>query len=288
MNNDDVELLDTSSASTTDVLETSSTVDNSQVSSNMTGDLNANGNPSISPFASKTTVVGTTANSPRISQDATFAATSHSMKQQAASKPNSTMQEKKVVFNDANLESKQNQDSTSKSIKPIFLIGAFVLLLVSILVLPYSKDFFDKIFSSAIPVASDDIQTGDLICTMESEKFGNSYQYKETYSFNNGKVDTLEHVVLIQGNADYLNQKSSECKILRKKASSFSGVTVECDVFDDEVVETQVFNLAKFDSTVINAEFTEAGGVSPNAKKGDSYKEIKRVMEMSNYDCEIK
>lgn len=308
MNKDeDVELLETSSTSTTESTQTSSNVEVPQVPTGMeinstttinttlSGTENSVNSSMVSPFNSKPNVVGTTANSPRISPDATFAATSHSMKHQTT--PKSALKQKynegvvqgDVPVSDSNTsEVGTSQVSKSKPSKPVFLIVAFVLLLGTILVLPYSQDLFDKIFTKDTTPITDDIQTGDLVCTMESEDLGNSYQYTETYSFDNGEVDTLEHVVLVQGDADYLSERNNECQLLQQNAISLTGVTVECDSSKDEMIETQFFNLARFDSSSINAGFTEAGGVSPNAKKGDSYKEIQRVMEMSGYDCKIR
>lgn len=305
MNKDeDVELLEPSSTSTTENIEASN-VAVSQVPSDMGVNTEnilisvvSNSQEGIvkdssmgSPFASKPNVVGTTVNSPRISPDATFAATSHSMKQQVAPKSvlkQSTVQEKVPVSDTNTLESSSSQNVNSKSPKPVFLIIGFILLLGTIVVLPYSKDFFDKLFSKDVVPVIDDIKTGELVCTMESEDLGNSFEYTETYSFDNSKVDTLEHVILVQGDADYLRERNAQCQILKQSANSVSGVTIDCDLSGEEMVETQFFNLARFDSTSITPAFTEAGGVSPNAKHGDSYKEIKRVMEMSRYECKVR
>lgn len=310
MNKDeDVELLETPSTSATESIQASSNVEVPQVPSGMGANIGntpintnssspvdtTNDSSAVSPFATKPNVVGTTANSPRISPDATFAATSHSMKQQSAPKSvlkvehsDIPISENASVSNVNSSETETSQDSKSKSSKPVLLIIAFVLLLGTIFVLPYSQDLFDKFFTKSTTPDTNDIQAGNLICTMESEDSGNSFQYTENYSFDNSEVDTLEHVVLVQGDADYLSERDNQCKILQQNSSSVTGVTVDCDLSGDEMRETQFFNLARFDSTSITAGFTEAGGVSPNAKKGDSYKEIQRVMEMSGYECEVK
>lgn len=298
MNKDeDVELLETPSTSTP--MQNASTVDVPVVPSGM--ETNADGATSqsnsvhpneassesrVSPFVSKPNVVGTTANSPRISPDSIFVASPHTIKQQSA--PKSSLKHPQNENVTDNSVSSSSPSSNTKSSKPILLIISFILLLGTVLVLPYSEDLFDKIFANNTEEVIDDVTVGDLVCTMDGDDLGNSYQYTETYSFDNGEIDSLEHKVLIQGEADYLNQRNVQCQQLQQTASSISGVTVDCDLSDEEMLETQFFNLARFDSANITTSFSEAGGVSPNAKNGDEYKEIKRVMEMSGYDCEVR
>lgn len=253
----------------------------------------------ISPLVSKPTVVGTTANSPRISPDATFAATTHSMKQQAASKASlkalENEEEKPPVAVSTPLVSNQSDSlengnkTTNKSVKPVLLILVFVLLLGAIIFLPYSQKLFDKLFAGHQEEdVVDDITNGHLICTTESDDGLNSYQYTETYSFEDSEVDTLEHEVLIQGSADYLNERDLQCQELKASSTSLTGVSIDCDLSQEEMIETQFFNFSTFDSSNVSAAFTEAGGILPNVKKEDDYKEVQRVMEMSGYDCKIK
>ena len=88
---DDIELLekstDLSTASLSSNLEephipSGMEVDSQNNSSNSINVEKTNISSQISPLVSKPNVVGTTANSPRISPDTTFASTNHSMKQQ--------------------------------------------------------------------------------------------------------------------------------------------------------------------------------------------------------------
>ena len=243
----------------------------------------------VSPFASKSNVVGTTANSPRISPDSIFVASSHATKVHSVAKSSLKHPQNESGVSDTNNSvSETSSSSNEKSSKPILLVIAFLFLLGTVVVLPYSEDLFDKLFSNDTVEAIDEITVGDLVCTLEGDDLGNSYQYTETYSFDHGEIESLEHKILIQGEADYLNQRNAQCQLLQQTASSISGVTVDCDLSNEEMLETQFFSLARFDSTNITTAFSEAGGVSPNAKKGDGYKKVQRVMEMSGYECEIK
>ena len=300
MNKDeDVELLETPSTSTSTPMQNASTVDVPVVPSGMETNVEsavsqsnsahpdeASSESRVSPFVSKPNVVGTTANSPRISPDSIFVASPHTIKQQSA--PKSSLKHPQYENVTDNSVSSSSPSSNTKSSKPILLIISFILLLGTVLVLPYSEDLFDKIFANNTEEVIDDVTVGNLVCSRDGDGLGYSYQYTETYSFDNGEIDSLEHKVLIQGEADYLNQRNVQCQQLQQTASSISGVTVDCDLSDEEMLETQFFNLSRFDSANITTSFSEAGGVSPNAKKGDEYKEIKRVMEMSGYDCEVR
>lgn len=248
----------------------------------------------VSPLLAKTNIVGTTASSPRVSLDDTFATTSSRKSNSTHLLNDNKTEENKVEKTDDNDLNHMSSVSDvkkedTKSNKPIVLIGAFVLLLITIMVLPYSQKLFDHLFPGKQNEIEDSVITnGRLVCTMESEDGANSFQYTETYSFDNSEVSSMAHEVLIQGDADYLNQRSNMCKQLKTHSSSLSGVTVNCKLSGDEMVETQSFQLSRFDSSSLTAAFSEAGGVAPNAKQGEHYEEIKRVMEISGYECDIK
>ena len=237
-------------------------------------------------------VTGTNANSPRIASESTFAATKHGMKQpnmvskQEGENPNMG---EALTSKQGELSSNPGKTPNSNSTKPVFLIVAFVLLLATIFLLPYSQDLFDKLFSKDKGnEIIDNVTEGNLVCTMESDDAGNSYQYTEIYSFHDSKVDSLEHKVLIQGDADYLKQRNNQCLLLQQNASSVSGVTVDCDLSNEEMLETQTFIFEKFNLENVTTSFSEAGGVYPNASQGDDYKEVQRMMEISGYDCKIR
>lgn len=237
-------------------------------------------------------VAGTNANSPRIAPESTFAATKHGMKQpnmvskQEGENPNMG---EALTSKQGELSSNPGKTPNSNSTKPVFLIVAFVLLLATIFLLPYSQDLFDKFFSKDKGnEIIDNVTEGNLVCTMESDDAGNSYQYTEIYSFHDSKVDSLEHKVLIQGDADYLKQRNNQCLLLQQNASSVSGVTVDCDLSNEEMLETQTFIFEKFNLENVTTSFSEAGGVYPNASQGDDYKEVQRMVEISGYDCKIR
>ena len=203
MNKDeDVELLETPSTSTP--MQNAFTVDVPVVPSGM--ETNADGATSqsnsvhpneassesrVSPFVSKPNVVGTTANSPRISPDSIFVASPHTIKQQSAPKSSLKQPQNENVTDDS--VSSSSPSSNTKSSKPVLLIISFIFLLATVALLPYSEDLFDKIFANNTEEVIDDVTVGDLVCTMDGDDLGNSYQYTETYSFDNGEIDSLEH-----------------------------------------------------------------------------------------------
>lgn len=297
---EDVELLETASIDSSKNTQSISNVEMKKNAENMVTSSSpsieskiSENSSSISPFSSNSTVVGASASSPRISPESTFAATTHGMKQQATSAVVSKQElndnkASEIKTKTENLASNPSKESNS-STKPIFLIVAFLLLVATIFLLPYSQDLFDKLFSNNKEKdIVDNITQGDLVCTMESDDNGNSYQYTETYSIQDSKVDSLDHKVLIQGDADFLKQRNNQCLLLKQNATSISGVTVSCDLSNEEMVEVQSFNLASFDLENVTTAFTEAGGVYPNASQGDDYKEVQRMMEISGYDCKIR
>ncbi len=241
----------------------------------------------ISPYAAKPYVAGTSATSPRISPDSTFAQTNHStnvapIPKGAEKKSNS------VGISSTNIGG-EVESNKGKSVKPVVLLIAFIIILAAVFLLPYASEFLGKIFTNnqqeEVP---NQISSGDLVCMVERENGENSYQYTETYNFTNGKVTTLEHEVLMQGDADALNDRYNECQLLQSNANMLTGVNIDCNLSSDQMVETQFFNLANFDVEQLTPGFSEAGGVYPNAQNGDSYEEVQRTMEMSGYQCEVR
>ena len=140
MNKDeDVELLETPSTSTSTPMQNASTVDVPVVPSGMETNVEsavsqsnsvhpdeASSESRVSPFVSKPNVVGTTANSPRISPDSIFVASPHTIKQQSA--PKSSLKHPQNENVTDNSVSSSSPSSNTKSSKPILLIISFILL----------------------------------------------------------------------------------------------------------------------------------------------------------------
>lgn len=296
-NDEDIEVLDTPSTSS-DVNRTSDT--NVQQPSQLESDYgvenvsstSAESEPSeipsmVSPLMAKPSISGTTANSPRISPDDTMAKTVHSASQ--TTPPKNYKKEDKLKApsdHDSNVES---TNGSSKTVKPIVLIVTFIILLVAIIFLPMSGDLFDSLFSKD-DNTSEEVTNGSLVCTLEHDDNGDgiSLQYTETYDFSDSKVESLEHEVLIQGNADYLTERNTECELLQSEAADITSVQIDCDLSSNQMIETQYFNLSTLDFSLLDIGFTEAGGVYPNGMSGENYKDVQRSLEMSGYDCELK
>ena len=294
--NDDVELLDgTNKASNNNVINSStvnntspSVVNNTNVSNTNQSTLDADKSEksNISPLVEKPVISGTTANSPRIDAFDTMAKGKdmHTPKVHIPEDPSKLGQEKPVD----KVETNTTNEQQSNGKKPIWLILLFVVMLVIIIGLPYSQDLFSKLFPDKTDEEIvEEPSSGNLICTLENDDNGVVYQYTENYSFTNKVVDTLEHTVLVQGDADLLNTRNAQCEQLKQISSDMEGVTISCDIAGGEVEEVQFFNLLNFDSKQISTEFTEAGGVIPSGLNNEKYKEVKKTLEMSGYECEV-
>lgn len=295
-NDEDIEVLDTPSTSS-DVNRTSDT--NVQQPSQLESDYgvenvssaSAESEPSeipsmVSPLMAKPSISGTTASSPRISPDDTMAKTVHSASQ---TPPKNYKKEDKLKVPSDHDSNAESTNGSSKPVKPIVLIVTFIILLVAIIFLPMSGDLFDSLFSKD-DNTSEEVTNGSLVCTLEHDDNGDgiSLQYTETYDFSDSKVESLEHEVLIQGNADYLTERNTECELLQREAANITSVQIDCDLSSNQMIETQYFNLSTLDLSLLDIGFTEAGGVYPNGMSGENYKDVQRSLEMSGYDCELK
>lgn len=270
-NNDDVELLD----STSKQEENPSNVTSTQVS-----DVSSvSNNPSS--FTSNSNVVESLGNTTSSHQP--------SGTNQATTNSNSSGTSESSGLNPSVNSSNSNVDSNTQSkstLNPIVIVVIFVLLLATVFLLPYSEDFFQSLFSNNDSSYTGEITSGRLVCTLENEEDQVNYHYTETYDFENSGVLSLQHVVLIQGDADVLNARKTQCDQLQVVAGDFEGVSIECNLSSDEMVETQFFNFRELDNTFSTA-FIEAGGVYPNLEYGDDISEVQKNLELSGYECEI-
>ena len=261
-NNDDIEILDD--------------LDDASKASSST-DQNIHHKEVVSPYSSKPSVTGMNANSPRIAPNDTFV-----KPKEVATPPSPSPNPSPAPVN-------QEVPSTpkDKGIRPVTLLILFVVILIAIFFLPYTEKVFKYFSSNNQDSVVQEVTVGKLICTLEHDDHNNSYQYEEIYSFRDKKVESLEHTVIIQGNADYLYERNSECQLLQDNVDPSMNVTVSCDLSRNQMVETQYFNLINFDSSLLSTAFIEAGGIYPNAKAGDSYRSVQRSLEMSGYECKV-
>lgn len=258
-NDDDIEILDDPD-------------DSSKVPS--TSEQKTNHKEVISPYVPKSSVTGTTSNSPRITSNDTFVKPKEPISQQVP-----------ITTNNKN---EKDVSSKEKGIRPVTLLILFIVILLAIFLLPYTEKVF-KYFSSNQNDDSviEEVTVGRLVCTLEHNDENNSYQYEEVYSFRDKKVESLEHTVIIQGNADYLNERSRECQQLQNIVDDTIDVTVTCDLSHDQMVESQYFNLVNFDFNSLTTAFIESGGIYPNVKAGDSYRSVQSSLEMTGYECKV-
>ena len=179
-----------------------------------------------------------------------------------------------------------NSSPSSKRGSLILFLVLFVFILLAIFFLPYTDNLFQLFFSEKNDKQEvSDIDNGSLICTLEREEDIIRYHYTETYDFENREVLSLQHVVSIQGETDFLNNRNLECHQLREQTFSFSGISVDCNLSSGELVETQFFDFSAIKKQDISSAFVEAGGVYPNVSYRDSVSEVKRKLILSGYEC---
>lgn len=185
------------------------------------------------------------------------------------------------------VSSKKEEDHNQKPIKPVVMIVLFIVILAAIFLLPYTGDLFDRLFNKDDGEPEEvEITTGTLTCTLENEEDSIEYHYTETYDFTDSKVETLQHVLLIQGNTDFLNQRYQACQVLDSISEASNSISVECNLESSEFVETQFFNLQEMDENSLSTAFIEAGGTYPNAEYQDDIDEVEKNLTISGYTCE--
>lgn len=181
--------------------------------------------------------------------------------------------------------SKNTNLSTQKGTPILFLI-LFIFILLAIFLFPYTDHLF-QFFSFSHKEDSNkvDIDTGSLICTLEHEDDVMSYYYTETYDFKKREILSLQHVVSIHGNADFLNTRNLECNQLKQQVVTFSGISVDCNLSSGEFVETQFFDFSSIKEKELSSSFVEAGGVYPNVSYLDPVSDVEHELVLSGYKC---
>lgn len=269
-NNDDVELLDSTPKREVNL---------PNVNSNTSDSTAPSFSNNTSPFASNSNVAESLENITSSPQ--------RSVPSQANISTNYNSSDASESFALGPSVDSSNSNSPLKStLNPIVIVIIFVLLLTTVFFLPYSEDFFQGLFSDNDSSFTGEITFGKLVCTLENEENQVNYNYTETYDFENSGVLSLQHVVLIQGDADVLNARKAQCDQLQVVADGFTGVSIECNLSSDKMVETQFFNFRELDNDFSTA-FIEAGGVYPNLEYGDDISEVQKNLELSGYHCEI-
>ena len=173
--------------------------------------------------------------------------------------------------------------------KIVVLIIFFILLVGFVLFLPDISAYIEKYKSGNTSYTKEEITTGKLICTLNSNTTNLDKNYSWRFIFSENKLDSVRLELVTRGDAtgdkEALSEIGQKCKTLEEETNSIDGVSVRCDIYDDRIIETQSFNLENIDNDKLDAAYSEAGGMNPGYKYNQDISIIEKNMNASGYSC---
>ncbi len=197
-----------------------------------------------------------------------------------------TIDEIKLNRDSSTLDTTFNRNGNFKYIMTFIL---FIVLLLIVFFLPNISKFFSELRNNNTSNSHEKITTGTLKCTLENSDKKFDYSYLSEFEFENSRLLTLNYVVTTVGDAGVdaseLESMNEKCHALKNSVTNVSGVSITCSLNKGTFIESQVLTYASIDVAMITSAYSEAGGIYPNFRKGDSIDSIESGMKSSGYSC---
>lgn len=169
--------------------------------------------------------------------------------------------------------------------KTFLLIVFFILLGAFIMFLPEISEFLQN---GKINSNNNEVQNGNLICTMDKKDDATVIEYEYTYSFTKKELmSAVFDTTLSSEDNGIIAEDYNSCKEIETVAKDLKGVEMMCTTSDNISTRVQSNDYSILDNSLLT-KFTEAGGIYPEFKYKDDIYNIKSKMIKSGYDCEIK
>ncbi len=167
----------------------------------------------------------------------------------------------------------------------------FILLIAFVIFLPNIRDL---IIAYQTHVEEQEIDSGKLICTLETSNDDFNYTYTETFTFKKNLLKTFNYRVETKGDAgkdiEKFKEIYNECDNLSRSVGigNLSGIVVDCSYVegDDKVVESQTFDYNTVNKNEVKAAYTEAGVEYPEFELDDNINEIEKSVLAAGFNCQ--
>lgn len=173
--------------------------------------------------------------------------------------------------------------------KTFALILFFIFMIAFIIFLPDITTMVNKFKSGEQGTTYEEITTGKLTCTLNSNTTNLDKNYKLVFSFTDNKLERLNYTITTKGDpsldASTLDGMAESCKSLKSLTSNVDGMSVDCDYSEGKLVETQTFQYASLDVEELDAAYAESGGNHPQYTNGQDMDVIEKNMNASGYSC---
>ena len=180
-------------------------------------------------------------------------------------------------------------DDPKRAGKNFFLILLFGILFGVVFFLPDISKYVEtqKYMKTHV---EEKITEGVLKCKYEDSTDTLDYNYLLKFSFSNNRLDELEYLLEIRGDAtedaDVLNERKMECDQISSGVESLKGISVSCSLSNGLYKQKQIIDYASVNKDTAMSAYTEAGGIYPDYENAENIDDIERNMNASGYTCE--
>lgn len=167
--------------------------------------------------------------------------------------------------------------------------AGFIFLFVLVIFAFFLPKVSDKIADIQGNKEIENLDTGQLRCSMKKNTDNLSITYEQNFKFNKKRIYTYEYKEITEGSKeDYkdINAKDEVCRNLDKTISGASGVSISCDMTTTTASMTQEFNLSEFNSETVISGFTEVGLTYPEFMNNQDVDSVKAKVQSAGYACE--
>lgn len=203
---------------------------------------------------------------------------------QVAIEPQTALQQPQTEPQSQNNEPQKKEGTFKYILAFIFIIAftGFVIFIPEI-----SKFVKSKIGENNSNNTEKLIEKGTLICEKDKSSDETDVKYTLKYIFDNKKLLTSSYETTYESlNAELLNQKNEECKLIMETSKNIRGIETSCNDKNGILKINEEYTNQDIDSSHLTA-YTEAGGTYPEFKYGQNIYDIQTTLVKQGYDCNV-
>ena len=171
--------------------------------------------------------------------------------------------------------------------RTILLILFFAALVLFVIFLPDIQSGI-ALYKSG-PEKIEEINSGKLVCTLESNTVNLDRSVKRVFEFTDNKVKSAKFTTVIRGDAsldeEALNEMNAQCITIKDAVQKMNGISVVCEYEEGLLTEKESFDYETYNLEEVSAAYTEAGGSVLEFQKDDDIDLIMTNMRQGGFTC---
>ncbi len=183
-------------------------------------------------------------------------------------------------------EEKVFTEDPHAGLKRFFGFLTVILIIIFALFLPNISMKVDEYIKSR---NLKNITTGTLKCAMTKDTDTLRIEYEQDFRFNENRILDYKYRELSTGTREDSKELSDiiqKCKKLDQSVSGEHGITITCSSTATNASVIQEIDLDSIDVDKLLSGFSEAGGVFPDFRAGDSVDDVQSKLLSLDYTCE--